>query len=173
LRSGQLELSADSRRQCGKDLAIKKAAGCREYENDDWERSSKRQTHSSYAKRYFGDSLRNPWNFGENLCPFGLLLSRYEQNCAGSRSWRVRGNHQQTVFFDNADRALNLRLLARNSSKYGLTITGYCLMNNHVRVIAVPLRETRLAPALGNSPRRAGVADSYRDAIRLIGVRSV
>ena len=62
-----------------------------------------------------------------------------------------RGNHRQNVFFDHADRELYLRLLARHSAEHGLAIVGYCLMSNHIHVLAVPSRESSLARALGRA----------------------
>jgi putative transposase len=62
-----------------------------------------------------------------------------------------RGNQRQTVFFEDADRRLYLELLGRHCSKHGLAITGYCLMTNHVHVVAVPSREDSLARAFGKT----------------------
>ncbi|HLK61868.1 MAG TPA: transposase [Bryobacteraceae bacterium] len=62
-----------------------------------------------------------------------------------------RGNHQQTVFFDNSDRQLYLELLRDHAARHSVRITGYCLMNNHVHLLAVPEREDGLARALGRA----------------------
>ncbi len=62
-----------------------------------------------------------------------------------------RGNHQQTVFFEDADRAMYLRLLARYCDRALVAIAGYCLMSNHVHLIAIPTRPDGLAKALGRA----------------------
>ena len=62
-----------------------------------------------------------------------------------------RGNSGQQVFFDDADRRLYIDLLRHNTSKSGVLVWAYCLMPNHVHLIAVPLRPTALARALGRT----------------------
>lgn len=49
-----------------------------------------------------------------------------------------RGNRNQTVFFKNEDRRYYLRLLKKQAEIYGLKFWAYCLMDNHVHLIAVP-----------------------------------
>lgn len=49
-----------------------------------------------------------------------------------------RGNRKQTVFFQDQDRLYYLRMLKEHSRMYGLKIWSYCLMDNHVHLIAVP-----------------------------------
>ena len=56
-----------------------------------------------------------------------------------------RGNYQQDVFFGDKDRSRYLSLLQKHSSKYDLSLLGYCLMQNHVHVIAIPGKEDSLA----------------------------
>jgi putative transposase len=62
-----------------------------------------------------------------------------------------RGNHQQTVFFDDSDREFYRSLLHRHATQHGVRITGYCLMGNHVHLLAVPEDDTGLAYALGRA----------------------
>ncbi|HOD29400.1 MAG TPA: transposase [Syntrophales bacterium] len=56
-----------------------------------------------------------------------------------------RGNYRQTVFADAGDYARYLELLADFCPKYGLDIWAYCLMPNHVHLVAVPGRQESLA----------------------------
>jgi len=49
-----------------------------------------------------------------------------------------RGNHRQTIFFGDEDKRLYLRLLFRYGNRFGLKFWAYCLMPNHVHLIAVP-----------------------------------
>jgi putative transposase len=62
-----------------------------------------------------------------------------------------RGNHQQDIFFDDADREFYLRLLRRHCGQHSVRITGYCLMGNHVHVLAVPTDSVGMARALGRT----------------------
>jgi putative transposase len=49
-----------------------------------------------------------------------------------------RGNYRQQVFYREADRTLYLQLLKEYSRHYGVAIQAYCLMRNHVHLIATP-----------------------------------
>ena len=49
-----------------------------------------------------------------------------------------RGNRRADVFFDNADRARYLKLLKEYALIHEVEILAYCLMRNHVHIIAVP-----------------------------------
>jgi putative transposase len=62
-----------------------------------------------------------------------------------------RGNNKQDVFFVDDDRRVYLEILKQQSDKYGLTIIGYCLMANHIHLIAIPAREKSLAEAVGRT----------------------
>ena len=60
-----------------------------------------------------------------------------------------RGNNRATVFFDDEDRQTYLKLLAGYAQKHGMQIWAYCLMDNHVHLLAVPETETALARGVG------------------------
>ncbi|PLY00522.1 MAG: transposase [Desulfuromonas sp.] len=60
-----------------------------------------------------------------------------------------RGNNRATVFFDDEDRQTYLRLLATYSKRFSLQIWAYCLMDNHVHLLAVPEKENSLARGVG------------------------
>jgi putative transposase len=60
-----------------------------------------------------------------------------------------RGNNRATVFFDDEDRQTYLKLLGLYASKHELQIWAYCLMDNHVHLLAVPQTETSLARGIG------------------------
>ena len=62
-----------------------------------------------------------------------------------------RGNLGQPVFFDDDDRTMYLNLLRAQCRRTGLQIAGYCLMTNHVHLIAVPPDALALAAALGRT----------------------
>ena len=49
-----------------------------------------------------------------------------------------RGNRRERTFFEDGDYALYLDLLAEASARASVEIWAYCLMPNHVHIIAVP-----------------------------------
>jgi len=59
-----------------------------------------------------------------------------------------RGNSRRFVLDSDPDRLVYLDLLTRFSAVHHLTIAGYCLMSNHVHLIAIPRRPNALAAAL-------------------------
>ena len=59
-----------------------------------------------------------------------------------------RGNNCQDVFLLDADRYQDVGLLAEHSRQCGLQILGYCLMTNHVHLVAIPSRSDSLANTL-------------------------
>jgi len=62
-----------------------------------------------------------------------------------------RGNHQQRVFFEDSDRKFYLELLQHYCSRQSVRVAGYCLMNNHVHILAIPEAGNGLARALGRA----------------------
>ena len=62
-----------------------------------------------------------------------------------------RGNNRQDVFFVDDDRRVYLGLLKQQAERFGLEILGYCLMSNHVHLVAVPAGEDSLAKAVGRT----------------------
>lgn len=59
-----------------------------------------------------------------------------------------RGNGRQAIFAGDADRVAYLELLRRSCALSRLSLLGYCLMPNHVHLVAVPRRDDSLAQAL-------------------------
>ena len=62
-----------------------------------------------------------------------------------------RGNNRQDVFFVDDDRRVYLTLLGKEAARFGLRVEGYCLMTNHVHLIATPDRAEALAKAVGRT----------------------
>jgi putative transposase len=62
-----------------------------------------------------------------------------------------RGNGRQGVFSSTADYRLYLDLLRSNAKRSSLDLWGYCLMPNHVHLIAVPHDPRAMARALGRT----------------------
>ena len=59
-----------------------------------------------------------------------------------------RGNRRADVFDTDADYEAYLRFLKQYAERRGLSIWAYCLMPNHVHLVAVPRREESLGQAL-------------------------
>jgi len=55
------------------------------------------------------------------------------------------------VFLVDDDRRVYLQLLKEQADKYGLEVLAYCLMDNHVHLVAIPHEEEALAKALGRT----------------------
>lgn len=59
-----------------------------------------------------------------------------------------RGNRRENVFFVRSDYRRYLRLLGDYAAERGLDILAYCLMSNHVHLVAVPAEAASLAAVL-------------------------
>jgi len=64
-----------------------------------------------------------------------------------------RGNRRQHVFFNDGDYREYLRLLAAYTQRFRVDILAYCLMPNHVHLIAIPREDGDLARAIGETHR--------------------
>lgn len=77
-----------------------------------------------------------------------------------------RGNRRQRTFFCKEDYAVYLELMREWCAKCAVEIWGYCLMPNHVHLVAVP-RETRdLCRAVGEAHRRYTRYVNFREGWR-------
>lgn len=65
-----------------------------------------------------------------------------------------RGNARQVILADDADRITYLDLLRQYSETHRLSLIGYCLMSNHVHLIAVPGTATALSQTLKHAHGR-------------------
>jgi putative transposase len=62
-----------------------------------------------------------------------------------------RGNNRQDVFSSEQDRIRYLQILREHSRRQNVRILGWCLMSNHVHLVAVPGSVESLALALGQA----------------------
>jgi putative transposase len=62
-----------------------------------------------------------------------------------------RGNNRGPVFFSEDDRRLYLAILGRQCRRHDLALHAYCLMTNHVHLIATPRGPASLANAIGRA----------------------
>jgi putative transposase len=65
-----------------------------------------------------------------------------------------RGNRRQQTFFQDGDYQAYLELMAEWCAKEGVQVWAYCLMPNHVHLIAVPGTAQALGRAIGETHRR-------------------
>ena len=65
-----------------------------------------------------------------------------------------RGNRRQDTFFKREDYQGYIGLMAEGCAYHGVEIWSYCLMRNHVHLIAVPKTGEALGLAIGEAHRR-------------------
>lgn len=88
-----------------------------------------------------------------------------------------RGNHRKRVFHTNNDRQIYVGLLDRFAKNFGMSIWAYCLMDNHVHLIAVGKKRNSISMALGNTHRacsrsRNRQTGPFRDILAIGGLGS-
>lgn len=62
-----------------------------------------------------------------------------------------RGNNRTDVFFDDEDKTTYLSLLTDYCEKWTVEIWAYCLMTNHLHILAVPAEEGSLSQCIGRT----------------------
>ncbi len=77
-----------------------------------------------------------------------------------------RGNRRQQTFFNDEDYQSYLELMAQWCEKYKVEIWSYCLMPNHVHLIAVPETKDGLKLAIGEAHRRYTRRINFREGWR-------
>lgn len=77
-----------------------------------------------------------------------------------------RGNRRQQTFFRDEDYLDYLDLMATWCRKFKVAIWAWCLMPNHVHLIAVPRDEDGLARAIGEAHRRYTRLINFREGWR-------
>lgn len=77
-----------------------------------------------------------------------------------------RGNRRQKTFFCDEDYEAYLSLMAEWCRKFLVDIWAWCLMPNHVHLIAVPQSEEGLARAIGEAHRRYTRRVNFREGWR-------
>jgi len=65
-----------------------------------------------------------------------------------------RGNRRQQTFFCDEDYSTYIKLMGQWCGKYKVEIWSWCLMPNHVHLVAVPQTVDGLARAIGEAHRR-------------------
>jgi putative transposase len=74
-----------------------------------------------------------------------------------------RGNRRMQTFFHDEDYQAYITLLAEWCQKCGVEIWAYCLMPNHVHLIAVPASDDGLRRGIGEAHRRYSRMINFRE----------
>jgi putative transposase len=77
-----------------------------------------------------------------------------------------RGNRRQQTFFTDEDYQAYLGLMSGWCAKYEVQIWAYCLMPNHVHLIAVPKTKDGLKLAIGGAHSRYTLRVNFRQGWR-------
>jgi len=77
-----------------------------------------------------------------------------------------RGNRRLPTFFGDEDYQAYLALMAEHCAACGVAIWAWCLMPNHVHLVAVPKTAEALARALGEAHRRYTRRINFREGWR-------
>ena len=77
-----------------------------------------------------------------------------------------RGNRRQQTFFNDRDYAAYLELMADWCRDQGVEIWSYCLLPNHIHLVAVPSSEEGLRWAVGEAHRRYTRRINFREKWR-------
>ena len=77
-----------------------------------------------------------------------------------------RGVRSMDVFFMETDRIAYTNFLKEQSARFGLTILAYCLMTNHIHLLAVPEKEDSFAKAVGEAHRQYTRMINFRENVR-------
>lgn len=77
-----------------------------------------------------------------------------------------RGVRSLPIFYSDEDRSEYLKLLSEQSSRFGVRFLSYCLMTNHLHLIALPDKEDSLSRAIGEAHRLYTRGVNFREGVR-------
>ena len=77
-----------------------------------------------------------------------------------------RGVRSVDIFTDDEDRLAYLDFMKEESLRFDVTFVAWCLMTNHVHLIAVPAAEDSLARAIGEAHRRYTRRKNFAEGVR-------
>lgn len=79
-----------------------------------------------------------------------LVCSPTRQNriCQCAHHIRQRGNRREDIFFADEDREVYLAWLESYCQQHKVDILAYCLMTNHIHLVAVPATQAGLQSVL-------------------------
>ncbi len=77
-----------------------------------------------------------------------------------------RGNRRQMVFFSEGDKDFYLKILIKNLAETSIRVLGYCLMTNHVHLVAIPGKKEEFSSTLGETHRKYTTIINIREEWR-------
>ena len=77
-----------------------------------------------------------------------------------------RGNRRQRTFFGDDDYETYVGMMAASCAEHGVAVWAWCLMPNHVHLVAVPKTAEGLASAVGRAHWRYTRAINFREGWR-------
>jgi putative transposase len=77
-----------------------------------------------------------------------------------------RGNRRQMVFFSDNDMDFYLKLLLNHLVDTSIRVLGYCLMTNHVHLVAIPGNKEEFSSTLGETHRKYTTIINIREEWR-------
>ena len=77
-----------------------------------------------------------------------------------------RGVRKMPVFFSDDDRRAYLHFLCEQGKRFGVQYIAWCLMDNHIHLIAVPESESSLAKGIGEAHKRYSRMVNFREGWR-------
>jgi putative transposase len=77
-----------------------------------------------------------------------------------------RGVRSLPIFRNDEDRKMYLEFMARETKRYGVKILAWCLMTNHVHLIAVPKDAEGLARGIGEAHKRYSRMRNFDEGVR-------
>jgi len=89
-----------------------------------------------------------------------VVLPRYPHHVT------QRGVRSMEIFQGDDDRLEYLQLLRQQGDRFGLRFLSYCLMDNHVHLVAVPEKEDSLARAIGEGHRLFTRMVNFRQGVK-------
>jgi putative transposase len=77
-----------------------------------------------------------------------------------------RGVRSMDIFFEEQDRLEYLKLLRKQGDRFGVKFLTYCLMTNHVHLLAIPKHADSLARAIDEAHRLYTRMINFREGVR-------
>jgi len=77
-----------------------------------------------------------------------------------------RGVRSVDIFADDEDRFAYLEIMKEESLRFGVSFVAWCLMTNHVHLIAIPEVDDSLARAIGEAHRRYTRRKNFAEGVR-------
>ena len=77
-----------------------------------------------------------------------------------------RGVRSMRIFRHDGDKRMYLRFLAEEKERFGTEILAWCLMSNHVHLVAVPREERALARTVGDAHKKYTWMRNFREGTR-------